>query len=175
MPVHVSEETVPCFDVPVLSGFADTWILPPLMFSPQEGQVDSFETCTCLSLGRAKPRLIVPLKNLLCFCRDRLTNSKNRPGLSSSNSASPKCHLEAVRIQFLFIRISIGETAFYWARCSTVTCPFSLVILLLWTKPKPLEVRGGMGRDTFPVKFYPYFNFSQGIFLTCLYHPGEFV
>lgn len=120
--------------------------------------IDSFETCTCLSLGRAKPRLIVSLKNLICFCRDRHTNSKNRPGLSSSNSASPKCHLEAVRIQFLFIL----DSTFYWAQ----SLLFSLVTLLLWTKPKPLEVRGGMGRDTFPAKFYPCFNFSGGIFFS---------
>lgn len=73
MLVDVSEETVPSSDVPVLLGFVGTsQILPPPTFSLQEEQSDSLETCTCLSLGRAKPRLIFPLKNFLCFLQNQV-------------------------------------------------------------------------------------------------------
>jgi len=68
MLVHVSEETALSSDVPILSGFVGTsCILPPPMVRLQEEQTNSLEICTCLSIGRAKPRLIFPLKSLLCF------------------------------------------------------------------------------------------------------------
>lgn len=103
----------------------------PPMFSLQEEQTNPLETCTCVSLGRAKPRLIISSEKspLLSTGTGLQLVKTNQACLVQT--ASSKCHLEVVGIQFLFIQLfSVEKDCILLGQSYRVTCHCSLVKLL---------------------------------------------
>lgn len=148
--LHEILSALPSLRFPILFGFVESKHLPnsPLFCVHFARRKDSLETFACLIIGRAETSLVFPLINHLHFLQKRYRFAKTNQVCLVQALQDQNVIWRLLGFSFLFKHFSLLNSACSGPVKHSITFHFSSVTPLLWTEPKPLEVRGEAVRET---------------------------